>query len=111
MRSDSVELNAVDTEEIRLPPKYEAYANVFSKVEAAKFPDATRVEHSIPIEEGAEVLYSPIYSLSANELRVLREYIESSLEKGWICYSESPASASILFVPKKDGGLRLCVDY
>jgi hypothetical protein len=111
MRSNSVELNTVDTEEIHLPPEYEAYANVFSEVEAAKFPDTTRVEHSIPVEEGAEVPYGPIYSLSVNELRVLREYIKSSLEKGWIRHSESPTDALILFILKKDSGLRLCVNY
>jgi Reverse transcriptase (RNA-dependent DNA polymerase) len=61
LRSDGVELNATDTEEIRLPPKYEDYANVFSEEEASKFPDSTRVEHSIPIEEGAEVPHGPIY--------------------------------------------------
>ena len=31
--------------------------------------------------------------------------------KGWIHYSISPAGASVLFVPKKNGGLHLCVDY
>jgi hypothetical protein len=111
MRSDSVELNSVEAEEVRLPPEYKAYADVFSESEAAKFPDSTRVEHSIPIEEDAEVSFGPIYSLSATELEVLRAYIESSLEKGWIRHSESSAGAPILFVPKKDGGLRLCVDY
>ena len=37
--------------------------------------------------------------------------MNSSLKKGWIRHSISPAGAPILFVPKKDGGLRLCVDY
>ena len=55
--------------------------------------------------------YGPIYPLSAKELRVLREYIDKCLAKGWIRRSESPAGSPILFVPKKDGGLRLYVDY
>lgn len=42
---------------------------------------------------------------------MLREYIEGALEKGWISPSKSPTGAPILFVPKKDGSLRLCVDY
>ena len=41
----------------------------------------------------------------------MREYIQQALDKGWIRPSTSPAGAPILFVPKKDGGLRLCVDY
>jgi hypothetical protein len=68
LRSDSIELATLSTESITLPPKYEENAEVFSEEEAAKFPDSARVEHSIPVEEGAEVPYGPIYSLSANEL-------------------------------------------
>jgi hypothetical protein len=111
IRSDSVELNSVEAEEVRLPPKYKAYADIFSESEAIKFPDFTRVKHFILIKEGVEVSFSPIYSLSATELEVLRAYIESSLEKGWIRHSESSAGALILFILKKDGGLRLYVDY
>jgi hypothetical protein len=72
----------VEAEEVRLPSKYKAYANIFSESEATKFLDSTRVKHSISIKEGVEVPFSPIYSLSANKLEVLRAYIKSSLEKG-----------------------------
>jgi hypothetical protein len=37
--------------------------------------------------------------------------LDAALKKGWICISRSPSAAPILFVPKKDGGDRLCVDY
>jgi len=49
--------------------------------------------------------------MSTKELQTLREYINDALGKGWIRYSTSPAGAPTLFVPKKDGSLRLCVDY
>jgi hypothetical protein len=111
MRSDSVELATLSTEPITLPPKYKEYAKVFSKEETAKFLDSTRVEHSILVEEGVEVPYGPIYSLNTNELRVLREYIKSSLAKRWIRPFKSSTNALILFVLKKDRGLRLYVDY
>jgi hypothetical protein len=68
----------MDIKEIRLPPKYKDYINVFSKEEASKFPDFTRVEHSIPIKEDVEVLYNPIYQLREHKLGVLRDYLESS---------------------------------
>jgi len=68
------------------------------------------VEHAIELE-GGEPPYGPIYHLSEKELKVLREYLEDSLKKGWIRHSTSPAGAPILFVPKKDKELRLCVDY
>jgi hypothetical protein len=53
----------------------------------------------------------PIYNLSQRELAILKEYLDSSLEKGWIHNSNSPAGAPILFVPKSDGILQLCIDY
>jgi hypothetical protein len=59
--SDGVGLNTTNTKEIRLSPKYKNYVNVFSKEEALKFLNFTRVEHSILIEEGVEVSYNPIY--------------------------------------------------
>ena len=42
---------------------------------------------------------------------MLRRYLQENLNKGFIRPSKSPAGAPILFVPKKDGSLRLYVDY
>jgi hypothetical protein len=81
LRSDGVKLNMTDTEDIRLPSEYKDYVDVFSKEEASKFPDFTRVEYFIPIEEGVEVSYNLIYQLREHELGVLRDYLESSQEK------------------------------
>ena len=67
--------------------------------------------HSIDLEPGKQPPDRRIYSLTQRELDVLRDYLESSLAKGWIRPSKNPAAAPILFVPKKDGTLRLCVDY
>jgi len=44
-------------------------------------------------------------------MKALREYLETNEKRGWIRASTSPAGAPIHFVNKKDGGLRLCVDY
>jgi hypothetical protein len=52
-----------------------------------------------------------LYNLSQRELQVLREYLDAVLKKGWICASRLLSIAPILFVPKKDGCDRLCVDY
>jgi hypothetical protein len=66
--------------------------------------------HSIEIE-GEIPKYSPIYPLHPKELEALKAYIEEALRKGWIRRSKSPLGAPILFVPKKGGTLRLCIDY
>ena len=94
-----------------LPKEYSKYSDVFANGEGQILPENSRVRHSIEIEEGKEVPYGPIYPLNSQELKALREYITMALARGWIRPSESPAGAPILFVPKKDGSLRLCVDY
>ena len=93
-----------------IPPEHHEYLDVFSEEKANELPAMSNKTHSIETNR-QEPPYGPIYALSAKELEVLREYLDSSLEKGWIRKSTSPAGAPILFVPKKDGGLRLCVDY
>jgi hypothetical protein len=45
------------------------------------------------------------------ELEFLRKYVDEYLQRGWIRRSRSLAGAPILFAKKKDGTLRLCVDY
>jgi hypothetical protein len=49
--------------------------------------------------------------LSLRELATLKEFLEENLTKGFIRESKSPAGAPILFALKKDGGLRLCINY
>ena len=45
------------------------------------------------------------------ELKELKLQLQELLEKGFICLSVSPWGAPVLFFKKKDGTLRLCVDY
>jgi len=49
--------------------------------------------------------------MSAHQLNELDEYLKKIRAEGKITNSESPYGAPILFVPKPDGSLRLCVDY
>ena len=88
----------------------EALIQDFPKV--TKIPEAQipvkGVEHIIKTTK--DPLFGPIYNLSEMELVSLREYLNKGLDRGWIQHSISSAGASIL-VPKKDGKLRLCIDY
>jgi predicted transport protein len=52
-----------------------------------------------------------IYNLLANELRILRVYIEKNLKKKFITSFTSFTAILILFIKKKDEKLRLCVNY
>ena len=84
---------------------------MFLEEEADMLPPANGRQHPINLLDGTNPPYRLVYSLSELELVVLKEYLCTSKAKGWIWQSKSPAGAPILFVPKKDGGLRLCVDY
>lgn len=104
-------ISAVAPGERRIPDWLTAYEDVFSAEAAATLPENGRLDHRIDLEAGKEPPHGPLYSLSQNELAVLRDYLEEAMRKGWIRRSISPAGAPILFVLKKDGTLRLCVDY
>ena len=92
-----------------IPLELEKFQDVFSVEDAGKLPSHQGGDHAI--ETTNDPPYGPLYNLSNTELAALREYLDAALAKGWIRHSTSPAGAPILFVPKKDGGLRLCVDY
>jgi Reverse transcriptase (RNA-dependent DNA polymerase)/RNase H-like domain found in reverse transcriptase/Integrase zinc binding domain/Chromo (CHRromatin Organisation MOdifier) domain/Integrase core domain/Retroviral aspartyl protease len=94
-----------------IPKEYHEFADVFSKGKAEELPTHAPYDHSIPLQGGTTPPFGPMYRLSETELNVLKEYIEENLTKGFIRASTSPAAAPILFVKKKDGSLRLCVDY
>jgi hypothetical protein len=51
------------------------------------------------------------YRMSTPELVELKQQLKKMLDKGYIWPSVSPWGASTLFVKKKDGTLRLCIDY
>ena len=68
-------------------------------------------DHEIKIMEGCTPMKQPIYSLSFQKLDALWEYLEKNLQKGLIWESQSSVKYSILFVPKSDSLLRLCVNY
>lgn len=94
-----------------IPEPYQDLAEVFSKAKADVLPAHSSYDHAIDLEPGCKPPWGPIYNLSEPEQRELRNYLEENLSKGFIQHSQSPSGAPILFVKKKDGSLRLCVDY
>ena len=55
--------------------------------------------------------WGPLYSISLEELLVLRKALTDLLKKGWIRLSGSPAASPALSARKPNGGLRLGVDH
>ena len=63
------------------------------------------------MDENATPPRHKLYHLSANELEIVPQHIDDMLAKGLIRPSISPYGAPILFVCKKTGELRMCVDF
>ena len=68
-------------------------------------------EFCIDLEDMTTLVHKPIYKLSPLELEEAKKQIDYMLEHGYIRLSDSPYESPVLFVPKKDGGLRFCIDY
>jgi hypothetical protein len=94
-----------------VPDEYHEYLHISEARDDRGLPPHRHHDHHIRLIEGRTPPFEPIRALDENRLRALREYLKTNLERGWIRESTSPAGAPIHFVQKKDGGLRLCVDY
>jgi hypothetical protein len=90
---------------------YGEFMEVFSNENAETLPPHRSTDLAIDLEPCYNMSYWRIYNLSEFELRTLKAYIEPNIANGFIQRLSSPAAALILFVKKKDGGLRLCADY
>jgi hypothetical protein len=65
----------------------------------------------IELKPGTTLIYKTPCRMATPELAELKEHIKDLLEKEFIRPSSSPWGAPIIFVPKKDGTQRLCMDY
>ena len=112
--SDSIAGCSANTESADLssiPEEYHEFANVFSKSDASMLPPHRSYDLKIDLDEGAEPPIGRMYSLSETEMTALRQFLDENLRNGFVRPSNSAHGAPILFVKKKDGSLRLCVDF
>jgi hypothetical protein len=65
----------------------------------------------IELKPGTTPIYKTSYGMATLKLAELMEHVKELLEKGFIRPSSSPWGAPVIFVLKKDGTQRLCVDY
>jgi hypothetical protein len=69
------------------------------------------IEFVIELKPGTTPIYKSPYRMATLELAELKEHIKKLVEKGFIHPSSSPWGAPVIFVLKKDGTQRLCMDY
>ncbi len=87
------------------------YSDVFAEIPDGLPPERPSVGHVIPLKDGAIPPKLRQYRLSFAQREELEKQLQALLSKGWIQPSSSPFGAPVLFVPKKDGGFRMCIDY
>jgi hypothetical protein len=94
-----------------IPAEYQDFAKAFAKREANMLPPHRPYDCSIELLDGKTPPFGPLYKLSPSETKALREQVDLDLGRGFIRRSTSSAASPVLFVSKKDGSLRMCIDY
>jgi len=106
--------NVVETKtpevSLRNIPIVQEFPDVFAE-EIPGMPPPREVEFCIDFIPGATPISRALYRMALAELKELKTQLDELVEKGYIRPSTSPWGASVLFVKKKDGTLRLCIDY
>ena len=59
-----------------LPDQYHKWANIFRQEQTTRLPEHTKYDHRIKLIKGAEAPRCPLYGMSAQELRGLREWLD-----------------------------------
>ena len=87
------------------------FPDVFPAELPPGLPPKRSVDHKIEVEPDAKPPFRATYKMSYAELDELKKQLSELIEKGYIRPSKSPYGAPILFVKKKDGTMRMCIDY
>eukprot|EP00253_Pinus_taeda_P032987 PITA_32987 len=91
-------------------PVIREFADVFPE-EIPRLPPKRNIDFTIELVPGAAPVSRAPYRMSVPELTELKMELQELLDKNYIRPSVSPWGAPVLFVKKKDGTLRMCIDY
>ena len=91
-------------------PIVREYPDVFPE-DLPGLPPEKEVEFTIDLVPGTSPMSKAPYRMALVELKELKVQLQELLDKGFIRPSVSPWGAPVLFVKKKDGSMRLCIDY
>jgi hypothetical protein len=100
-------LDAASTLDIRSVSKF---LEVFLE-ELLGMPSDREIQFVIELVPGTAPIFKRPYRMVANQLAKLKEQLQELLDKGYIHPSASPWGAPVIFIPKKDGTQRMCMDY
>ncbi|GKB86824.1 putative reverse transcriptase domain-containing protein [Tanacetum coccineum] len=104
------EEDKLDGKQLKDVPIVQDFSEVFPE-DLLGLPLARSVEFQIDLIPGAAPVAQAPYRLALSEMKELSEQLRELSEKGFIRPSSSPWGAPVLFVKKKDGSFRMCIDY
>ncbi|GJZ91380.1 putative reverse transcriptase domain-containing protein [Tanacetum coccineum] len=104
------EKTEISERQIKDVPVVRDFPEVFPK-DLPGLPPTRQVEFHIELIPGAAPVARAPYRLAPAEMKELAEQLKELSDKGFIRPSSSPWGAPILFVKKKDGSFRMCIDY
>ena len=87
------------------------FKDIFPDDLPAGLPPQRAIDHRIEVIPGSTPPSRPTYRMSDVELAEVKKQLAELQRLGFIRPSKSPYGAPILFVKKKDGTLRMCIDY
>jgi hypothetical protein len=108
--ANHVKMNQLNASQGSEVPVVNEFLDAFPE-ELPGMPPDHDIEFVIELLPGTAPIYKRPYRMATSELAELKEHIKELLEKGFIYPSSSPLGAPMIFVLKKDGTQRLCVDY
>jgi hypothetical protein len=108
--ANCAKVNQLDASQGSEVPVVNEFPDVFPK-ELPRMPADRDIEFVIELRSDTAPIYKTPYRMATPELAELKEHVKELLEKGFIHPSSSPWGAPLIFVPKKDGTQRLCMDY
>ncbi|GJW06537.1 putative nucleotidyltransferase, ribonuclease H [Tanacetum coccineum] len=102
----------IDEDEPRISdiPVVRGFTDVFPE-DLSGLPPQRQVEFRIDLVPGATPIAKSPYRLAPSEMQELSSQLQELQDKGFIRPSHSPWGAPVLFVKKKDGSFRMCIDY
>jgi hypothetical protein len=86
------------------------YLDVFS-LDYSGLPPRKEVEFGIECVLGTNPISKAPHRMASPKLKELKEQLQELLDKGFVRPSISPWGAPVSFVKKKDGSMRMCIDY
>jgi hypothetical protein len=108
--ANHAKVNQLDASQGLEVPVVSEFPDVFPE-ELPGMPPDREIEFVIELMPSTAPIYKSPYRMATPKLAELKEHIKELLEKGFICPISSMWGAVVIFVPKKDGTQRLCVDY